>query len=258
MPTSPFQALVFDLGGVVVEHDNQVLFTRLASRCRAGWAPDDAAALFRQSRWGTGTPIRLFHQQLADTAGYDASWDVFVEDWSCHLVINPSMLGVVERLARRNRVMIFSNTNQEHWEFVLRASGGLLADFEPYLSHEIGHEKPSLRSFEVVAEMAGIDPTRSVFFDDLPANVAGARQAGFQAEVFQGEAWLLSFLAERALHWTERGYRRICARNRRPAAVSPIRAAPSTQLRETKPRALASSQIGRRGQDVRQASMTSA
>jgi len=104
------------------------------------------------------------------------------------------MLAVMGRLAKRNRVMIFSNTNQEHWDFVRKASGGVLAGFEPYLSHEIGHEKPSLRSFQVVAEKAGIDPAGSIFFDDLPANVDGARQAGFQAEVFLGEPWLLSYL----------------------------------------------------------------
>ncbi|MDZ5451775.1 HAD-IA family hydrolase [Labrys sp. ZIDIC5] len=199
MSSSPFQALVFDLGGVVVEHDNAVLFERLASRCRPSWTPEEVVSLFRQSRWGTGTPIRLFHQQLAEAGGYRASWDVFVEDWSCHLAVNPSMLAVMERLARRNRVMIFSNTNQEHWDFVLKESGGVLAGFEPYLSHEIGHEKPSLRAFQVVAEKAGIDPANSIFFDDLPANVEGARQAGFEAEVFLGEPWLLSFLEGRGV-----------------------------------------------------------
>ncbi|MFT4134492.1 HAD family hydrolase [Labrys sp. (in: a-proteobacteria)] len=199
MSSSPFQALVFDLGGVVVAHDNAVLFTRLASRCRPDWRPEDVAALFRQSRWGTGTPIRLFHAQLAETAGYDASWDVFIEDWSCHLDVDASMLAVLQRLAGRNRVMIFSNTNQEHWDFVRKASGGVLAGLEPYLSHEIGHEKPSLRSFQVVAEKAGIDPVRSIFFDDLSANVDAARQAGFQAEVFLGEPWLLSFLEARGV-----------------------------------------------------------
>ncbi|WP_448951636.1 HAD-IA family hydrolase [Labrys neptuniae] len=199
MPSSPFEALIFDLGGVVVDHDNTVLFKRLASRCEPTWTAERVAGLFAQSRWGTGAPISLFHRQLVETAGYDEAWPVFVEDWSCHLILNPSMLVVVEQLARHNRVLIFSNTNQEHWDFVSKASSGVLPGFESYLSHEIGHEKPSLRSYQIVAEKAGIDPARSIFFDDMPANVTAARQAGFQSEVFEGEPWLKSYLADKGV-----------------------------------------------------------
>ncbi|MGO4711814.1 HAD family hydrolase [Bradyrhizobium sp. 2TAF24] len=191
-----FQALVFDLGGVIVQHDNAMLFERLASRCSRSWGLEEVSARLRQGGWGTGTPIRHFYDQLKAEGGYDAPWSVFLDDWCCHLVLDPSMLALLGRLARHNRIVIFSNTNQEHWDFILRASNGELAGYEAYLSHLIGHEKPSLRSFQIVAERAGIDPARSIFFDDMPVNVDGARQAGFQAEVFLGEQWLLGHLQE--------------------------------------------------------------
>lgn len=200
MSSSPFEALVFDLGGVVVRHDNAVLFERLASRCAPAWGRDEVVALFsRGSGWGIGTPIRDFHDQLRTEAGYDAPWSVFVDDWCCHLAVDPSMVTVLGRLSRHNRIVIFSNTNQEHWDFILAASNGELGGYDAFLSHLIGHEKPSLRSFEVVAARAGINPGRSIFFDDMPANVDGARQAGFQAEVFRDEAWLLAYLAEKGV-----------------------------------------------------------
>lgn len=197
--SSPFQALVFDLGGVVVQHDNAVLFTRLASRCAPAWGMAEVGALFGQNRWETGAPIRDFHAQLKVEAGYAEPWEIFLDDWCCHLAIDPSMLALMGGLARHNRVVIFSNTNQEHWDFVLAASGGAFAAYEPYLSHLIGHGKPAVRAFEVVAEQAGLDPARSIFFDDKPENVEGARQAGFQAEVFRDEAWLRGFLRERGV-----------------------------------------------------------
>ena len=197
--SSPFQALVFDFGGVVVRHDNALMFERLASRCTPAFGAADVAALFAQNRWETGAPIREFHAQLTAEAGYAASWEAFLEDWCCHLTVDPSMLALMGTLSRHHRVMIFSNTNQEHWDFVLAASGGAFARYEPYLSHLIGHGKPSVRAFEVVAEQAGLEPAHSVFFDDKPENVEGARMAGFQAEIFRDEAWLRDYLSERGV-----------------------------------------------------------
>lgn len=198
---SPFQALVFDIGGVVVQHDNAVLFTRLASRCSSRWGAVEVAALFRENRWETGAPIRDFHAQLKAEAGYDEPWSTFLDDWCCHLAVDLSMLALLGDIARHNRVVLFSNTNQEHWDFVLKASGGEFARYEPYLSHLIGHGKPSVRSFELVAEQAGLEPARSIFFDDKAENVEGARRAGFQAEVFRDEDWLRDLLTVRGVRF---------------------------------------------------------
>jgi putative hydrolase of the HAD superfamily len=196
---APFQALVFDLGGVLVAHDNAVLYERLASRCAGDCSAQTVVALMRKTDWSSGVSVGLLHERLRDELGYALDWDDFVADWCCHFAVDPSMLAFVERLATRNRVMLFSNTNQEHWDFLVAATDGRLARLEPYLSHEIGCTKPSLRSFELVAGQAGIDPARSVFFDDLAENVEGARRAGFQAEVFESEAKLAAFLTAKGV-----------------------------------------------------------
>jgi HAD superfamily hydrolase (TIGR01509 family) len=193
----PVQALVFDLGGVIVAHDNAVMHRRLASRCH--WTAAKIAAATGDGRWATGRPVEELHAELIRDAGYEADWETFVDDWCCHLVLDPSMLAFVERLAARHRVMIFSNTNLEHWTYAVNASTGRLGAFESVLSYEIGHAKPSLRSFEIVAETAGLPPGALLFFDDVAANVDGARVAGFQAELFEGEGRLAALLAESGL-----------------------------------------------------------
>jgi FMN phosphatase YigB (HAD superfamily) len=196
---APFQALVFDLGGVLVAHDNSMLYARLASRCAGACSPETVVGLMRRTDWGSGVSIGILHDRLRDELGYALDWDDFVADWCCHFAIDESMVDFVERLATHNRVMLFSNTNREHWDFLVNATGGRLAQLEAYLSHEIGSTKPSLRAFELVAEQAGIDPARSIFFDDVVENVDGARRAGFQAEVFESQAKLAAFLARRGV-----------------------------------------------------------
>jgi HAD superfamily hydrolase (TIGR01509 family) len=193
--TSPFQALVFDLGGVIVPHDNEFLHRRLVSRCAGADASARLRTMAHDARFGTGErSIADLHRQLVEEVGYRGDWDRFVGDWSCHLSIDPSMLAFVERLSANNRVIIFSNTNQEHWEHVVRLSGGALARYEAYLSHEIGQLKPSVQSFHTVAAKAGIEPAWSFFTDDVAANIDGARQAGFQAEVFTNQPALTRWL----------------------------------------------------------------
>jgi FMN phosphatase YigB (HAD superfamily) len=191
-----FAALVFDLGGVIVPHDNDVLYRVLAARCRPAWRPETIAAAARDPRYEQGKlPISHLHERLRQEAGYAAGWDEFCAEWCCHLGIDAAMLDYVERLAAARRVLIFSNTNREHWDYLVRLSHGRLGRLEAHLSYEMGDAKPALSAFRLLADRAGIDPARSLFIDDKPENVAAARQAGFAAEVFTDQASFERYLA---------------------------------------------------------------
>ena len=190
-----YDALIFDLGGVIVPHDNEALRERLVSRCSAPDAADRLTAIAHAASYGNGErTIRQLHADLVSTLGYQGDWPGFVEDWCCHLSLDASMLAFVEGLGERHRVMIFSNTNAQHWDHVVGLSGGRLGRFEAYLSHEIGDLKPALSAYARVAEMACVDPGRCLFIDDRADNVEAARQAGFHAEVFTSQAALTDLL----------------------------------------------------------------
>ena len=200
---APYEALIFDLGGVIVSHDNAVLGQRLLSKCAPGTESSALRAIAEAEAYGTGAPLGELHQRLADELGYSGDWETFSADWCCHLAVERSMLAFVEALGRRNRVLIFSNTNAGHWDFLVRSTNGRLAAFESYLSHEIGWLKPSVDAFAHVARAAGVTPGRSLFFDDRAENVDGARAAGFKAEVFASETSLREFLRDQGVTWDE-------------------------------------------------------
>lgn len=203
----PFEALVFDLGGVIVSHDNAVLGARLLSRCAPGTTSSALRAIAEADAYQTGAPIASLHRRLVDELGYSGDWETFSADWCCHFAVDPSMLGFIESLSRRNRVLIFSNTNAGHWDYLVRTTEGRLAAFEAYLSHEIGRLKPSVDAFLHVARIAGISPRRSLFFDDRIDNVEGARAAGLRAEVFVNETSLRALLACEGVSWDETALR---------------------------------------------------
>lgn len=206
MPTEPpFQALIFDAGGVFVPHDNDVLYRLLASRCRA----PDAAGLIRARSLDPGigrgeTLVASVHQRLQDEFGYAGDWPTFLQDWSSHLEVDHGMLALMTALAASHRVAVFSNTNHEHWTRVTELAAGGLDPFEMYLSHELGVVKPDLEAFRLVATRAGVEPGRCLFIDDIIENVEGARRAGFQAEQFTSQGALEALLEDRGVRWERR------------------------------------------------------
>jgi len=198
LPTlsGPFDAIVFDVGGVLVAHDNRLIYERLASRCSAGVSASDIERRLVEPRWDVGAaPISDLHAQLRRDLGYAGGWDQFLADWCCHFTFDRSMLAFAHALAKEIRVILFSNTNREHWEYLLADTAAEIGAFERYLSFEMGVAKPAVRAYDMVAESAGIVPSRAIFFDDRMENVAGARRAGFRAELFSGEATLREDLA---------------------------------------------------------------
>jgi len=198
MTAQTFDALVFDVGGVIIPHDNEVLFRRLAARCAA---PDALAAIRDAAR---EPPYELGERSIADLHArlqrellYAGDWPVFAAEWCSHLTVDRSMLDYVTRLAAAHRVILFSNTNDEHWQHLLTLTAGALGRFEAYLSHKMGLAKPDLAAFAAVAARARIAPRHSLFIDDKPANIDAARRAGFAAEVFTDQPTLERYLGTR-------------------------------------------------------------
>jgi FMN phosphatase YigB (HAD superfamily) len=79
------------------------------------------------------------------------------------------------------RVYLLSNAGDLHWEYFNSLYGldslvhGALASFR------VGTIKPHADIYRKAESMFDLDPAATVFIDDLPQNVAGARQCGWQA-----------------------------------------------------------------------------
>ncbi len=95
---------------------------------------------------------------------------------------------LLEQLRMRYQVFLLSNINDLHARWI---DGYLLRehhlyDFEAryfdavYYSHLIRLRKPNREVFEYVLADAELVAAECVFFDDLPANVQGAQEAGIR------------------------------------------------------------------------------
>jgi putative hydrolase of the HAD superfamily len=88
---------------------------------------------------------------------------------------------MLKLLAQRCTLACLSNTNSIHWPHIRDTLGlnGLLHHY--YLSHEIGHLKPTRAAFEYVLADLRCSPSRVVFLDDNQLNVEAAQAVGIQA-----------------------------------------------------------------------------
>ncbi len=184
--------LIFDLGNVIVDIDYQNSLKRIKGEVSAEF--HDKADVFyltdfhkdyEVGRIDSSTfreEVRAYFQQDWDDVKVDELWN------SLLLKIPLERLELISKLRENFQVGVLSNTNLIHIHAVnriLKEDHGL-ENFDPifdwvFLSHEMGLSKPSSEIYEKMLVDLGTSGDRVVFFDDLIANVEGAKSVGIQA-----------------------------------------------------------------------------
>ena len=187
----PADALLFDLGGVVMGLDWEPMFRRWSDAC--GVPP---ATL--RSRYVFDEPYERHERGEIDEAAYydclrgtlaiDIGDEAFREGWGAIFTdpIHPTV-ALLEQLRDRVPLYAFSNTNAAHHAVWSRKFAPALANFRRvFVSSEMGLRKPERASFDYISREIGVPHSRILFFDDTPVNVEGARAAGLAAVHVRG------------------------------------------------------------------------
>jgi glucose-1-phosphatase len=180
------QALLFDLGGVLIDID----FGR-AIRSWAECAQQDVELLrprFSFNEWyakhecGQITAIEYF-ASLRKTLDIDLTDEEFERGWNSIFV---GEIAVTSNLLSTLRGSIplyaFTNSNVLHQSVLNRSYKHIVDLFDGiYVSSSLGLRKPQPEAFLAVARDMRVVPPSIAFFDDLLENVAGAERAGLAA-----------------------------------------------------------------------------
>ena len=195
--TASRPTVVFDLGGVLVSVD----FMRACRRLEAaGGAPaaDICAAITDGADKAGFDTGRLSPQEFAArscaAAGVDLPYAEFADIWCDIFTEQREVTGLLDEIGTQADLLLLSNTDPLHFEYV-RSHYGFLGKFRRLvLSYEVGHAKPARQIFERALGLCAAG-TRMIYVDDVAEYVAAARACGLPAEQFAGAAKLRRDLA---------------------------------------------------------------
>jgi HAD superfamily hydrolase (TIGR01509 family) len=178
-------ALLFDLGGVVIDIDFNRVFARWAAF--AGCDP----ALLRE-RFTQDEPyqrheigkigIADYFASLRASLGIDLTEAQFLEGWNAIFIDEVrGIAALLARAAQRLPLYAFTNSNPAHEACWSERFDRVLKHFRKvFVSSSIGLRKPEAEAFEFVVKEIGVPASRIVFFDDGLHNIEGARACGLQ------------------------------------------------------------------------------
>lgn len=207
MPQSTrIRFIYFDLGNVLLHfcHD------RMCRQMAAAAELDEqtvrrlvlSEAALRRHETGELNP-GTFYEHFCVETGSEVEAEAFHMAAADIFTINEPILPVVEELAAAgHRLGILSNTNEVHWRFVTdgRFAPLLPGPFEhAVLSYEERAMKPDPAIYAAAVKRAGVDAGEIFFTDDRAENVAGAREVGIDAVLYESPAQLRQALRKRGV-----------------------------------------------------------
>lgn len=203
--TVPIQAVVFDMDEVLCHYRLDRRLARLAEWC--GRTPDEIhAAIWRsgfenaaeRGEWDADAYLAEFGARI----GYPLSVAEWVEARRIAVEPNEAVLAEVRRLADHGLTVAMLTNNgfllKRHLAEVFPAAAELFGD-RGFCSAELGSAKPDAELFRRLARRLEVEPGSALFFDDGETHVLGARDAGFEAHLFEGVAGLRQTLADYGL-----------------------------------------------------------
>jgi putative hydrolase of the HAD superfamily len=183
--------IIFDLGGVLINIDYKLTeqafidagitnFPHLYSQLQQSDLFDnlETGKIGREAfiaAMKAATPTGITEEQILK------AWNAMLLDFPVR------RLQILQQLRLYHDLFLLSNTNEIHEEtfngILMHSHGipniGVFFD-KVYLSHRVGMRKPNIEIFERVLNDNGLSPEHTLFIDDSPQHIEGARLTGIQ------------------------------------------------------------------------------
>ena len=183
MPDKEIDAVVFDLGNVLIPWDPRKLYMKLfdgdksavnqflSTVCTPEWNDTlDSDQTFAQ---GTTELIGKFPGQEALIRAYDERWEEMIGQPI------PENIELLKELSRNSwPLYALSNWSAEKFP-IAKAKFGFLDLFRDLvISGEVGFRKPNPAIFNLLLETNSLNPSKTVFIDDTRIHIEAAKSLG--------------------------------------------------------------------------------
>jgi len=178
------RAIFIDLGGVIVRTEYQAPRQHLAERLGMEYEDlvkqvfDDETG--RQASLGQLSEDEHWAAVMRKLRLPESETQAVREAFFAGDIVDYALLDFMRGLRKKYKVGLISNawSGLRPWIISRKFEDAFDAMI---ISAEVGVMKPDARIFQIALKKLGVSPSESVFLDDFPENVVGARAIGMQA-----------------------------------------------------------------------------
>ena len=171
---------LFDIGNVIMHFDFAPAIAHYVNNSTNDITdPLSEVADIKDRLEGGEMGSEEFVTHAIDTFGYRGTREEFIKAWNEIFSENAPMVAAIEAIAKAGHPLyLLSNTNGLHMDFLLtfdvfkHFKGGIY-------SHEAKCMKPADKIYEIAIEEFDLDPSKTIYIDDLPANAEAGTRLGF-------------------------------------------------------------------------------
>lgn len=195
------KTVIFDLGNVLLNFNAYKAAKRFAKECKVPllkvWIHFFTSPTEKAYTRGEISSME-FYRHARQSLKMPVSYKIFSHYWNDIFWENPGMDALLAKLKKHYPLYLISNTNKLHFDHI-KSNFKILRHFKKtFPSHEVGHRKPDREIYEKVLARIKLKPEETVFVDDVPKFVRGARKVGMHAIRFHNKKQLIQDL--RKLH----------------------------------------------------------
>lgn len=182
---APIEALVFDLGGVLLQLRPSLSFAAFAAigmpQFESIWKNDTPSKSLYRFEVGQ-IDSNVFRQEVLEFCKHELTQRQFDTAFNAMLGdIDNSYFPLLQKLKVDYQLYLLSNNNDIHLKMIEQRYPQLRTYFHAcYFSQEIALRKPHLDAFSYVTERTDIPAHHALFIDDSEQNVAASQQAGMR------------------------------------------------------------------------------
>lgn len=200
------KTIFFDLGNVLVKFDPVI--TEKGYRAYGDIKEGEITSYILDSdninKYAEGKlTSSQFYSKTRRLFRMDISFTEFYRIWNSMFYPFPEMEKLVETIKKKYpdlRLMVVSNTNEVHFEFLKKEYKVLSLMDQCVVSHGVGRQKPHFDIFNTALKIAGTKPKEVFYTDDRQDLIDAARIMGIHAFQFTGPEELRKQLARYEIH----------------------------------------------------------
>ena len=192
------KAIIFDFGNVICSFDNTI-FIENVSKITGKDAQELHDMVYTESdvtrRYETGLlSSDEFYAEVTETCGLSISKEDFIQAFTGIFQPNTAMLELIKNVAGRYRTGLLSNTNEWHFEHIIKPCEVYSLFDAESLSFEVNAMKPDRKIFEDVVSKLKVNAEECIYIDDIPRYVEAAHSFGIYGIHYTSQSELIRAL----------------------------------------------------------------